>query len=36
MQCESGDIRSIFGELHSWNIQRDLMEAECGVTPKYH
>ena len=24
--------RSIIDELHSWDIQQDQMEGECGVT----
>ena len=32
MEGESGFTRSIIGELHSSDIQRDQMEGERGVT----
>ena len=32
MGGESGFIRSIIEELHSWYIQRDQMEGESGLT----
>ena len=32
MEGESGVTRSIIDELHSWDIQRDQMEVENGVT----
>ena len=32
MEGESGVTQSIIDELHSWDIQRDQMEGECGVT----
>ena len=32
MEGESGVTRSIIDELHSSDIQRDLMEGESGVT----
>ena len=32
MEGESGVTRGIFDELHSWDIQRDQMEGESGVT----
>ena len=32
MEVENEVIRSIVHELHSWDIQRDQMEAESGVT----
>ena len=32
MESESGVTRSIFEELHSWDIQGDQMEDESGVT----
>ena len=32
MKGESGAIRSIIDELDSWDIQRDQMEGESGVT----
>ena len=32
MEGESGDIRSIFDELHSSDIRRDEMEGESAVT----
>ena len=32
MEGESGVIRSIIDELHSWDIQRDQMEGESSVT----
>ena len=32
MEKESCFTRSIVDELHSWDIQRDLMEGESGVT----
>ena len=32
MEDESGVTRSINGELHSSDIQRDKMESESGVT----
>ena len=31
MEGESGFTRSIIDEIHSWNIQGDLMEGESGV-----
>ena len=33
MENESGVTGTIIEEPHSWNIQRDKMEGECGVTP---
>ena len=33
MEGESGVTRSIINEPHSWDIQRDRMEGEGGVTP---
>ena len=32
MEGESGVSRIIIDELHSWDIQRDQMEAGSGVT----
>ena len=32
MEAESGAIRRIIDELHSWDIQGDQMEGESGVT----
>ena len=32
MEGESGVFRSIIDVLHSWDIQRDQMEVEIGVT----
>ena len=32
MEGESSVTRSIFEELHSWEIQGDQMEGESGVT----
>ena len=32
MESESGVSRSIIDELHSWDIQRDQMQDESGVT----
>ena len=32
MEGESGVTRSIIDELHSWDIQGDLMEGESGST----
>ena len=32
MEGESGVTRSIIDELHSWDIQRDQMEGESGIT----
>ena len=32
MERERGFTRSIIGELHSWDIQRDQMEGESGVS----
>ena len=32
MEGESGVIRSITDELHSWDIQRDQMKGKSGVT----
>ena len=32
MEGESGVTRSIIDELHSFDIQREQMEAESGVT----
>ena len=32
MEGESGVTRSITDELHFWDIQRDQMEVESGVT----
>ena len=32
MEGKSGVIRSIIDALHSWDIQRDPMEDESGVT----
>ena len=32
MEGESGVTRSLFDELHSWDIQGDQMEGESGVT----
>ena len=32
MEGESGVTGSIIDELHSWDIQRDEMEGETGVT----
>ena len=32
MEGESGVTRSIIDELHSWDIQRDGIERESGVT----
>ena len=32
MEKESCFTRSIVDELHSWDIQGDLMEGESGVT----
>ena len=34
MEGESGVTRSIFDELHAWDIQGDQMEGESGVTRK--
>ena len=31
MEGESGVTRSIFDELHSWEIQGDQMEGESGL-----
>ena len=33
MEGESGVTRSIFDELHFWDIRGDEMEGESGVTP---
>ena len=33
MKGESGVTRSVIDELHSWDIQRDQMEGQSGVTP---
>ena len=33
MEGESGVIRSIIDELHSWYIPRDQVEGESGATP---
>ena len=32
MEGQSGVTRSIVDELHSWDIERDEMEDESGVT----
>ena len=32
MEGESGVTRRKIDELHSWDIQRDQMEVESGVT----
>ena len=32
MEGESGVTRNIIDEIHSWDIQGDLMEGESGVT----
>ena len=32
MEGESGVIRSIIDEFHSWDIQGDQLEGESGVT----
>ena len=32
MEGESGVTRSIIGDLHYWDIQRDQMKVERGVT----
>ena len=32
MEGESCVTRKIIDELHSWDIQRDQMESESGVT----
>ena len=32
MEGESSFTRSIIDELHSWDIQRDQVEGECGVS----
>ena len=32
MECQSGVTQSIIDQLHSWDIQRDQMEGESGVT----
>ena len=32
MEGESGVTRSVFDEIHSWDIQGDQMEGESGVT----
>ena len=32
MEGESGVTRSVFNELHSWDIQLDQMEREKKVT----
>ena len=32
MEGESGFIRKIIDELHSWDIEGDQMEGESGVT----
>ena len=32
MEDESGLFRSFIDEFHSWDIQRDQMEGESGVT----
>ena len=32
MEGETGNIRSINDELHSWNIQGDQIEGESSVT----
>ena len=32
MKGESGVTRSIIDEVHSWDIQGDLMEGESGFT----
>ena len=34
MEGESGITRSIIGELHFWDIQRDQMEGESCVTQR--
>ena len=34
MEGQSGITRSIIGELHFWDIQRDQMEAESCVTQR--
>ena len=31
MEGQGGVTRSIIDELHSWDIQRGLMESESGV-----
>ena len=33
MEGKSAVTRSIFDEIHSWDIQRDQMEFESGATP---
>ena len=32
MKGETGVIRSIIDELHSWDMEEDQMEGETGVT----
>ena len=32
MQSESGGNRNVIDEVKSWDIQRDLMEGQSGVT----
>ena len=32
MEGECGVTRSVIDELHSWDIQRDRMKCESGVT----
>ena len=32
MEGEGGVTRTIIDELHSWDIQREQMEGESGVT----
>ena len=32
MEGEGGITRSMIGELHSWDIQRDQMEGKSGFT----
>ena len=34
MEGESGDARSVFDEIHSWDMQGDRMEGESGVLLK--
>ena len=34
MEGQSGITRSIIGELHFWDIQRDQMEGESCVTQR--
>ena len=32
MECESGVTRNIIDKLHSWDVRRDKMDGESGIT----